>query len=94
MSPVAAKIEEIVLAWMVALLDLPPNCGGGFVTGTTMANFTALAAARTALLKRAGWNVEDRWFIRRSADTGRGGRGSARLVAKGARRYWDWGVHA
>jgi glutamate/tyrosine decarboxylase-like PLP-dependent enzyme len=43
----------------------PANCsavgyaGAGFVTGTTLANFTCLAAARTALLKRAGWNVEE-----------------------------------
>src|ERR1700744_1346448 len=59
MSPVAAKLEEIVLAWMVDLLGLPPGTGAGFVTGTTMANFTALAAARTALLQRAGWNVEE-----------------------------------
>ncbi len=59
MSPVAAKLEEIVLAWMLDLLDLPPSSGAGFVTGTTMANFTALAAARTALLQRAGWNVEE-----------------------------------
>ncbi len=41
MSPVAAKLEEIVLAWMVELLGLPPESGAGFVTGTTMANFTA-----------------------------------------------------
>jgi glutamate/tyrosine decarboxylase-like PLP-dependent enzyme len=59
MSPVAAKLEEIVLEWMVDLLGLPPGSGAGFVTGTTMANFSALAAARTALLKRAGWNVEE-----------------------------------
>src|SRR5271155_2783706 len=59
MSPVAAKLEEIVLAWMVDLLGLPLGSGGGFVTGTTMANFSALAAARTALLHRAGWNVEE-----------------------------------
>jgi glutamate/tyrosine decarboxylase-like PLP-dependent enzyme len=58
-SPVAAKLEEIVLAWTVDLLHLPSTCGGGFVTGTTMANFSALAAARTALLTRAGWNVEE-----------------------------------
>jgi glutamate/tyrosine decarboxylase-like PLP-dependent enzyme len=58
-SPVAAKLEEIVLAWMIELFGLPRGCGAGLVTGTTMANFTALAAARTALLKRAGWNVED-----------------------------------
>jgi glutamate/tyrosine decarboxylase-like PLP-dependent enzyme len=59
MSPLAAKLEEIVLAWMVDLLGLPSGAGAGFVTGTTMANFSALAAARTALLKRAGWNVEE-----------------------------------
>jgi glutamate/tyrosine decarboxylase-like PLP-dependent enzyme len=59
MSPVAAKLEEIVLQWMVDLLSLPPTSGAGFVTGTTMANFTALAAARTALLQRAGWNAEE-----------------------------------
>ncbi|HKS68289.1 MAG TPA: aminotransferase class V-fold PLP-dependent enzyme [Candidatus Acidoferrales bacterium] len=59
MSPVAARLEEIVLGWMLPLLGLPPACGAGFVTGTTMANFTCLAAARTALLKRAGWDVEE-----------------------------------
>ncbi len=59
MSPVAAKLEEIVLEWMVDLLGLPSGSGAGFVTGTTMANFSALAAARTALLKRAGWDVEE-----------------------------------
>ena len=59
MSPVAAKLEEIVLAWILDLLRLPATCGAGFVTGTTMASFTALAAARTALLTRAGWKVEE-----------------------------------
>jgi glutamate/tyrosine decarboxylase-like PLP-dependent enzyme len=59
MSPVASKLEEIVLEWMVDLLALPPASGAGFVTGTTIANFTALAAARTALLHHAGWNVEE-----------------------------------
>jgi glutamate/tyrosine decarboxylase-like PLP-dependent enzyme len=59
MSPVAAKLEEIVLKWMVELLGLPAGSGSGFVTGTTMANFTALAAARSALLRRAEWNAEE-----------------------------------
>jgi len=59
MSPVAARLEEIVLAWTLELLNLPTSAGGGFVTGTTAANFTALAAARTALLARSGWNVEE-----------------------------------
>ncbi len=59
MSPVAAKLEEIVEGWIVDVLGLPSGSGAGFVTGTTMANFSALAAARTALLKRAGWDVEE-----------------------------------
>ncbi len=59
MSPTACRIEEIVMTWMADLLGLPADAGMGFVTGTTMANFSALAAARTALLKRAGWDVEE-----------------------------------
>ena len=59
MSPVCAKVEEIVQAWILELLGLPPASGAGFVTGTTMANFSGLAAARSALLQRAGWNVEE-----------------------------------
>lgn len=60
MSPVAARLEEIALGWLRELFGLQPECGCGFVTGATMANFTGLAAARHALLARAGWNVEDR----------------------------------
>jgi glutamate/tyrosine decarboxylase-like PLP-dependent enzyme len=37
---------------------LPPTAGGAFVTGATMANFSALAAARHDVLLKAGWNVE------------------------------------
>ncbi len=63
-SPVAGRLEEIVLGWLVELLGLPPGCGGAIVTGATMANFAALAAARHALLKRAGWDAEA-GFVRR-----------------------------
>jgi glutamate/tyrosine decarboxylase-like PLP-dependent enzyme len=59
-SPFGAKIEEIVAGWLLDVLQLPATSAVGFVTGATMANFTALAAARHALLERAGWNVEDR----------------------------------
>jgi glutamate/tyrosine decarboxylase-like PLP-dependent enzyme len=58
MSPVAARLEEITANWLRQIFGLPADCGCGFVTGATMANFTALAAARHALLKRAGWDVE------------------------------------
>ncbi len=59
MSPVTVKVEEIVREWTLDLLDLPSTSGIGFVTGTTMANFSGLAAARSALLQRVGWNVEE-----------------------------------
>jgi glutamate/tyrosine decarboxylase-like PLP-dependent enzyme len=58
MSPVAATLEDVALAWVCAALGLPPDSGGALVTGATMANMTALAAARHALLARQGWDVE------------------------------------
>jgi glutamate/tyrosine decarboxylase-like PLP-dependent enzyme len=57
-SPVAAKLEVVSMRWILELLGLPPECGAGFVTCATQANFAALAAARHALLARRGWQVE------------------------------------
>jgi glutamate/tyrosine decarboxylase-like PLP-dependent enzyme len=57
-SPAAAIVEEIAAAWVLELLGLPAGSSVGFTTGATMANFTALAAARHALLRRVGWDVE------------------------------------
>jgi glutamate/tyrosine decarboxylase-like PLP-dependent enzyme len=57
-SPTAVVLEEVALEWVRQLLGLPEGTGGAVVTGATMANFTALAAARHALLARAGWDVE------------------------------------
>lgn len=57
-TPVAAVLEEISLRWLLDLLRLPAECGAAFVTGATIANFTALAAARHAVLEQAGWDVE------------------------------------
>src|SRR5271155_5550498 len=58
-SPVAAQLEETALRWVAELLGLPAGTGGAVVTGATMANFCALAAARRAILERDGWNVEE-----------------------------------
>jgi glutamate/tyrosine decarboxylase-like PLP-dependent enzyme len=58
MSPVATKVEQIASDWVLDALGLPAACGVGFVTGATMANFVALAAARHNLLGRLGWDVE------------------------------------
>ena len=57
-SPGVAFIEQVALRWLLDLLRLPPTCGGAFVTGATVANLTALAAARHTVLARAGWNAE------------------------------------
>ena len=53
-----SRFERVALGWLLDLFGLPAECGGAFVTGATMANFCALAAARHALLTRAGWDVE------------------------------------
>ena len=73
-SPISATLEGVALQWIVEALDLaaPQKSDdtatnnnnndsmieGALVTGATMANFTALAAARHHLLKRKGWDVE------------------------------------
>ncbi|MBC7991110.1 MAG: aspartate aminotransferase family protein, partial [Luteimonas sp.] len=57
-TPATSRLEQVALRWLVELFGLPSGTGGAFVTGATVANFTALAAARHAVLQHAGWNVE------------------------------------
>ncbi len=57
-SPIGTVLEEVSLGWLLDVLKLPAGSGGAFVTGATMANFTALAAARHAVLARAGWDAD------------------------------------
>ena len=57
-TPVGAALEETAVEWTRELLGLPEGTAGGVVTGATLANFTALAAARHRLLERLGWDVE------------------------------------
>ncbi|MFO1394073.1 MAG: pyridoxal-dependent decarboxylase [Steroidobacteraceae bacterium] len=57
-TPGVALLEDVALGWMVDLLGLPAGTEGAYVTGATVANFTALAAARHAVLADVGWNVE------------------------------------
>lgn len=57
-SPLVSVLEDVATEWLLDLFDLPRDSGVGFVTGCQMANFTALAAARHGVLKRAGWDVE------------------------------------
>ncbi len=57
MSPVSARLDEVALDWVRQLLGLPDGTAGAFVSGATMANATCLAAARDAVLARAGWDA-------------------------------------
>lgn len=58
MSPTGAVLEEVALRWVGEILGLPPEAGGALVTGASVANLAGVAAARHALLARAGWDVE------------------------------------
>jgi glutamate/tyrosine decarboxylase-like PLP-dependent enzyme len=56
-SPAAAVVEEVAGAWLKELLGIPASASFAFVTGCQMAHVTCLAAARQALLERAGWDL-------------------------------------
>src|SRR6266567_2936967 len=56
-TPAHSAVEDVTSAWLLDLLGLPAGSGVGFVTGATMSIFTCLAAARDAVLQRAGWDV-------------------------------------
>lgn len=60
LAPIAAELEVVAAEWLLEILDLPRGATVGFVTGSTMGAFAAFAAARSALLKRAGWDVKRR----------------------------------
>jgi glutamate/tyrosine decarboxylase-like PLP-dependent enzyme len=57
-TPIGAQLEVVALRWLREIAGLDETWGGSFVTGATMANFTALAAGRNAVLRQAGWDVE------------------------------------
>ena len=56
-TPANSAVEDITSGWLLDMLGLPAGSGVGFVTGATMSNFTCLAAARDAVLAKAGWDV-------------------------------------
>lgn len=59
-SPAGAVLEEVAGRFLLEVLRLPADASYAFVTGCQMAHATALAAARHAVLARAGWDVERR----------------------------------
>ncbi|WP_454758726.1 pyridoxal phosphate-dependent decarboxylase family protein [Caulobacter segnis] len=57
-APAASAIETVAANWLLEILDLPREASVGYVTGATVANFVCLAAARSEVLARVGWDVE------------------------------------
>jgi glutamate/tyrosine decarboxylase-like PLP-dependent enzyme len=59
-SPIAAQTEKVAGRWLLDLLKLPAGSAVGFVTGTTMANFCGVLAARQSIHQRKGWDSRAR----------------------------------
>ncbi|MEM9133541.1 MAG: pyridoxal-dependent decarboxylase [Actinomycetota bacterium] len=58
MSPVAGHLDAVAARWITELLGLE-GAEAAFCAGASVANLTAVCAARDALLERAGWSVAD-----------------------------------
>jgi len=56
-SPIVSKLEEISERWLKKLFRLPEQTVAGFVSGTSMAIFCGLAAARYRILQNNNWDV-------------------------------------
>ncbi len=56
-SPINSKLESVCEAWLKDIFGLPDETVAGFVSGTSMANLSALCAARYRLLKNQGWDI-------------------------------------
>ncbi len=57
-TPAASTVERVAGDWLVEILGLPGGTASAFVTGATVANFSALAAARNRVYADIGWDVE------------------------------------
>jgi glutamate/tyrosine decarboxylase-like PLP-dependent enzyme len=57
-GPSAAVVEEVVGEWLKDLLGIPGTASFALVTGCQMAHATCLAAARSDVLAKVGWDVE------------------------------------
>ena len=62
-SPIAAKLENVVQDWLISIFKLPGRTVAGFVSGTSAANLSGLAAARFRLLKNQGWDINQQGFL-------------------------------
>ncbi len=59
-SPISSKLELVVQNWLIELFGLPSKTVAGFVSGTSMANFCGLSAARYRILKNHDWDITEK----------------------------------
>lgn len=57
MSPIVSRLEEVVEKWLKELFALPKQTVAGFVSGTSIATFCGLTAARYRIFKNKNWDV-------------------------------------
>lgn len=60
LSPLSSKLESVVENWLKEIFHLPAQTVAGFVSGTSMANFCGLAAARYRVLKNQNWDINNK----------------------------------
>ncbi len=60
LSPFASRLESVVEGWLNEIFGLPDGTVAGFVSGTSLASFSGLAAGRYRLLERLGWDINTR----------------------------------
>jgi glutamate/tyrosine decarboxylase-like PLP-dependent enzyme len=58
-SPVAVRLEQVAIDWLLELFELPEAWSGVLTTGATMANFTGLGAARQWWGEQQGVDVSN-----------------------------------
>ncbi len=62
MSPITAKLEEVSESWLKKLLGLPEKVVAGFVSGSSLAIFCGLAAARYRIFQKNDWDINKKGF--------------------------------
>jgi glutamate/tyrosine decarboxylase-like PLP-dependent enzyme len=61
-SPYGEQLEDVAIAWLLDLFELPDDWGGVLTSGATMANFVGLACGRRWWAERHGVDVDERGF--------------------------------
>ncbi len=61
-SPVTSKLEEVAESWLRKLFGLPEKVVAGFVSGSSLAIFCGLAAARYRIFQNNHWDINKKGF--------------------------------